>query len=128
MNSLPISLLLILIILHYIGDFVLQSGEMAIGKSTDNGWLSYHVAVYTLTLFAGVAAWGVLSSVDSPLSHALSFAALNGAIHWGIDWVTSRINAKLWKDKRVHGFFVGVGTDQLTHYATLVLTASWLPT
>lgn len=39
--------------------------------------------------------------------------------HLVIDGVTSRITAWLWKEKRVHDFFVMIGADQILHYVTI---------
>lgn len=92
---------------HYFADFVCQTDEMAKNKSKSNWWLTAHILVYSALLV--------------PLG--LKYAIVNGAIHWCVDWVTSRINAKSWADGKVHRFFNGVGADQAIHYTTLFLTA-----
>lgn len=105
-------LLCYLLAVHWAADFVLQTNEMALGKSTSNRWLSFHVAVYTIALaFLTLSPW---------------FALVNGALHWVTDYVTSRWTARLWKAERRHDFFVAIGVDQLIHTVTLVLTAAWL--
>ncbi len=107
---------------HWVGDFVLQTDEQAKGKSISNHWLTQHVIVYTATL-----AWSILltSFLFTPVP-AMGWVALNGAIHWCVDYVTSRRNAGLWKEGRVHDFFVGVGADQAIHFITLAATGYWL--
>ena len=110
--TISVSLVCWLLFAHWVGDFVYQSDAMARGKSSSNKWLSYHVAVYTLVLIL--------------LTFNISFALINGAIHWCVDYVTSRRNTRLWNNKQVHDFFVNVGFDQFIHVCTLVLTAVWL--
>jgi hypothetical protein len=72
-----------LLLLHFIGDFVLQNNWMAHNKSKHFLPLISHVGIYTLTLFVGTF-W---------LSPA--FAIVNGLLHLVIDYYTSRINASL---------------------------------
>ena len=93
---------------HFIGDFLLQFSWMAMGKSKAWRPLLSHVAVYTAVLL-----WA------GPV-----YAVVNGAVHLGIDYVTSRINAKSWAEKRIRAFWIGVGFDQFAHAATLTLTVS----
>jgi hypothetical protein len=100
-----------LLAVHWVADFVLQTDEMALKKSTSNRWLTDHVAVYTCALaFLTLSPW---------------FALINGFLHWGTDYVTSRWTTRLWKAERRHDFFVAIGVDQLVHTTTLVLTAYW---
>jgi len=108
-------LLFILYVLfaHFIADFVLQSHDMAVNKSKDFWWLLAHVSVYTTVmgvfstlLFSNFIAWWL-------------FTVVTGILHLSVDFVTSRINARLWEKGQVHNFFVGVGADQFIHYACL---------
>ena len=103
-------MIIALIWIHFFADFVMQTNEMAQNKSKSNFWLSYHVIIYTLPFI--LLGW--------------KFALVNGAAHWCVDWCTSRINSRLWQEKRVHAFFVGVGIDQAIHMTTLLLTYRWM--
>lgn len=148
---LPVSLLLA----HFVGDFLLQSNWMAMGKSTRWRPLVAHVAIYSLCFLP----WG------------WQFAAVTFGLHLATDYVTSRVNARLWfialtasgetgpvirEAKRMdpssgfrqlvgtdsavyheplwfyrdtgtrHWFFVAIGADQLIHAATLAWTLKFL--
>lgn len=102
-----IKLLIAIIWLHWLADFVLQTEDMATKKSKSNYYLTQHIAVYSVPFF---------------ISFGWRYALVNGAVHWLVDYVTSRINSKMWAAKEVHYFFVGVGLDQAIHLTTLVLT------
>lgn len=100
------------LIAHFIGDFVLQTDEMAKGKSSSMKWLALHIGTYTSVLL--VAAVFFLS-----WQQAVAFAAINGAGHMLTDYFTSRISSKMWAAERVHDFFVVIGADQLIHVLIL---------
>jgi hypothetical protein len=103
---------------------------MALNKSKDNYALFCHVAVYTIGMFI----WS--SYTLGPTDAAVAFTCMNAVLHFVTDWMTSRINSKLWfmepydelgdvwryVDGRRHWFFVMVGFDQLIHYVTLAVT------
>lgn len=98
------------LVVHFVADFILQSNWMAQNKSKRWDALALHCLVYAVCwLWLGV-----------------TFAAVTGVLHFLTDAVTSRINSRLWAEKRVHGFFVGIGADQVVHYATLAATGYWL--
>ena len=98
---------------HFISDFVLQTDEMAKNKSTSNKWLTEHVKIYTIVMFG-----------FGPV-----YAIVNGILHWITDYFSSRASSKIWKDGRVHDFFVVIGIDQAIHMTCLVLTLPlvWWP-
>jgi hypothetical protein len=101
---------LILMSIHFLADFVLQSDWMAQGKSKSNWPLAVHVFIYAACFFG--FGW--------------KFATITFWCHFTQDWITSRINSRLWAAKKVHWFFVGIGADQLLHTFQLALTYQWV--
>jgi len=113
--------ILYVLAVHWLADFVLQSDAMAKGKSTSYRWLTIHVATYAAVV-------SLLLAVLLPRSPwaLLIFAVGTFAAHWLTDYVTSRINAELWRRGSTHWFFVSVGWDQVLHYAQLFFLLEWL--
>lgn len=101
-----INKIIIVLVLHWIADFICQTDSMAKNKSSSNKALLSHIAVYTL----------VMCLVG------FKFALLNGVIHFAVDYCTSRVTKKLWAKQDVHNFFVVIGLDQLIHTITLITT------
>lgn len=117
--------LYILVVMHWIADFVCQTSYMALGKSKSNKPLLLHVSVYTLPFFF----WGV------------KFALVNGVCHFMVDYVTARFNSKMWArgmgDPKAtppipgdpfgfRMFWIGIGFDQMVHMLVLLWTAQYL--
>lgn len=97
---------LIIIWLHWLADFVLQTDKMATNKSTSMKWLLSHVSVYSVCLL--IVGW--------------KFAIVNGLAHLIIDFFTSKATSYLWKKGDRHNFFVVIGMDQALHLSILYLT------
>lgn len=114
-----------LLAVHFVADFVLQSDWMAKNKSKSNEALALHVLIYGITISFGIVPVVVALGLESRNAVGLWMLG-NTAAHWATDYVTSRINSKLWAEQRVHAFFVGVGADQLIHSLTLGLSLAWL--
>jgi hypothetical protein len=123
----PLTLILVLLVMHFVCDFLLQSDWMALNKSQKVEALVLHVTVYSLPF--GVFGVGFLVA---------TFIA-----HFWTDFFTSRVNAKLWfiqMEQRElldgwfygrllptrHWFFVSIGFDQLLHLVQLLLTAKFV--
>lgn len=107
-----------IIIIHWLADFVLQTDEMAKGKSTSNTWLLKHTASYSII-------WVVVGAIIYPVSEfdsVMQFGIITLITHTITDYFTSRLNSKLWKEGKVHQFFVSIGFDQVLHYAQLFIT------
>lgn len=98
-----------ILIIHWVGDFVGQSHDMACNKSKSIGWLGYHCFIYGL----------VLLIFFNPM-----FALFNMLAHYLIDYFTSKMTASLWLNGDYHNFFVMIGFDQLLHLIILMLTYS----
>lgn len=106
----------ILLLAHWIGDFVLQADWMALNKSKDNFALTAHCFIVALVTGVTAAQWLVGSSLG------FWFIFITFVCHFCTDYVTSRINAKLWQAEQIHWFFVSIGFDQLLHYFQLAVT------
>ncbi|NIP17913.1 MAG: DUF3307 domain-containing protein [Xanthomonadales bacterium] len=101
-----IKIVLLLIWVHFFGDFVLQTNDMAAKKSKSVKWLLLHTVVYGLLLFI----FGVL------------YALINMVTHFVVDFFSSRGGAYFRKQGNQKGFFMVLGTDQAIHITTLVWT------
>jgi len=122
-----VSLIFALIIIHWIGDFVLQTHWQASNKSKNWWALSGHVATYTgaLAILTSVTLLIIPGLAVTGIAAFISWVLLNGVLHFATDAVTSRITSRLF-GKDWHNFFVVVGLDQVIHYVTLFATALWL--
>lgn len=101
-----IELFTILLCVHFVADFMLQTNWMAVNKSSKWWPLTAHILVYSACL----------------LPFGAVFALVNGMAHFCTDAVSSRITSYLWKQERRHEFFVVIGFDQLIHVLTLLWT------
>lgn len=102
--------LILIFVIHWFADFVLQSNWMASNKSKSNRALLAHISVYTLVL-----------CIINPL-----WALINGILHGITDYFTSRWTSRLWAKQDTHNFFVVIGLDQCIHAITLVITYFWI--
>ena len=114
------TILYVLLIAHFVGDFICQSDWMALNKSKRWDALAWHICAYSAVLFL-ITMW--VSPREFPQFGA--FIAVNAPAHFMQDAITSRINARLWQANQRHLFFVGIGADQLLHYVTLFVTMDW---
>lgn len=116
-------ILLIIFVVHFLADFVFQSSKMATGKSKSLKWLSIHVGVYALVSLLTFAALTIMFG-DAVI--AFYWWAINVALHFTVDFFTSKITSKFWEEKNMRFFFVMIGFDQLIHTICLVTTFLWL--
>jgi len=99
--------MVLVLVLHFIGDFIYQSRWMGINKSTSLLALSCHIFTYTSILIIGT---GVV------------YGILNGILHLITDYYTSRISSKLYLKNDMYKFWSLIGLDQLIHSLCLILT------
>ena len=104
--SVPIMLLFI----HFVGDFILQSNWMALNKSKNWIALLCHTIVYSLCF----------------IGYGMVFVSITFLLHTLTDAITSRITSKLWQTNQRHWFFVAIGADQLLHYIGLAATFAYI--
>ena len=102
--------ILLLVWLHWISDFVFQTDNMAMNKSSSIKWLSIHIGVYMIPFF-----W-----------FGWQFALINGALHWVTDFFTSKWSGYYCKAGKIGLQFKVIGLDQAIHLTCLLGTYYWL--
>jgi len=108
----PLIVFSVLLGVHWIADFLLQTNWQAKNKSKRLDALGAHVATHTAVIAtASVILFGIAG---------LWFALINGALHFATDFFTSRLSSHLaanldWR------FFAVLGFDQLIHQWTFAL-------
>ena len=101
---------ILVIWLHFIADFVLQSDKVAMNKSKDTNCLIWHCSIY-----------GMVMLIFGP-----TFAIINAVLHFITDYVTSRITSYFWITNQRHWFFTTIGLDQAIHMSCLFLTLKYI--
>ena len=126
------TIILTALFLHFIGDFVLQTREVATTKSKD--W--YALAHHCMIIWFSMIPLGVM--VGGGFIDCMAFATANAVIHGTIDrniWKrygqriarksdpTRNEEFQYWKD---HVFYTVIGFDQFLHVSVLLLLLSWM--
>lgn len=114
--------LIIIALIHWIGDFLLQSTDMALNKSKSNIWLFRHVLSYCLPFL-------VLGVFFYSPHLVLIFTYVTFLSHFITDYYTSRWTGRLRAAEKYYGFpafFSVIGLDQWIHIAQLFLTFKFL--
>jgi len=109
--------IIILIFIHWVADFLLQTQSMAMNKSKNNRWLLAHVTVYS-------ASWFVVGMFMFDLLPVVLFTVSTFICHFITDYMTSRWTSSLYKQGKFYGFpgfFSVIGFDQFLHYLQLIL-------
>jgi len=113
------SVIIFILLIHFLADFGLQTHEQAKNKSSNNLYLFYHVAVYSGIWY--IALLGHPHTENDGAFISL-FVLITSILHFCTDYVTSRISKKFFEKQDYHNGFVVVGFDQLLHYIQLFST------
>lgn len=106
-------IILVMMFSHFVGDFIVQTDDMAIGKSTSLKWLTYHVATYMVPFML------VFPVANAPLGTFLWFIVANFVLHWIVDFATSRVSSWFYRNEMRGAFFKTIGFDQFIHQVSL---------
>lgn len=109
-----LNVVLLILIAHFIGDFLLQNDDMAINKSKNIHILYVHCMAYIIPF--------LIWTIFKPGAGMLMWWFINMHLHFLIDFITSRITSKLWAKNERHWFFTVIGADQLLHLMILFVT------
>ena len=129
MSTINIILTIIYILLgHFFADFVMQTNEVAKGKSTSIYWLTRHIFAYCKTFFVfAILYFFILILCGSHCDIGLSWLIVvyiffNSGLHWVVDYITSKQAKKYFDVQNYHNGFIVIGIDQFIHATTLILT------
>lgn len=108
--------IIIIILIHLIGDFFLQGNKMSKNKANYPLSLIQHVSIYTLSFV-------VLSPLVLGLTiqQGLIYSLLNGVLHLIVDWGTSKMKFKFWNNNE-NKYLKYVSLDQILHITILIVT------
>lgn len=102
--------LILIMLLHWVFDFIVQTHHQATNKSHSIKQLSLHILTYS-----------------SPfLMFGLPFLVVNSVLHWITDFFTSKISSSYFKAGDYRRGFMIVGFDQLMHFLALSLSFYFL--
>jgi len=103
----------IIIFIHWIADFVLQTDWQAQNKSKNNFALLSHTSNYSMVwLLPMCFVFGMMkegATTEWIVWSTLYFSVITFVVHTITDYFTSRLNSKLWAAGKVHYFFVSIG-------------------
>lgn len=130
-TNINIVVVLGLIVLHWIGDFVLQDETWANGKSKNWNDLLTHTIVYSAFMWFSLFFVFTFHNKLQPSMDYLNcgiFALITLVCHTVTDYFSSRKVSKLFNEKKYgskipnFGAFTIIGIDQVLHYFQLLLT------
>ncbi len=109
-------MILALTIKHFIVDFPLQAFPY---QYKNKGTYGHPGGLLHSSLHVGGTFLALIGFV--PLSAAATAAALDGVIHYHIDWAKMNLNARMgWGPTTHEQFWVLLGVDQLLHMLTYI--------
>jgi len=127
MTTIVLLQVLFILVMHGVADFLLQTKDMALGKSSSNYWLSLHVFYYALGITpVAMMLWGFIGYHGQYI--AMLWVLINAGLHWITDYYTSRWTKRLREQEKYYGFpsfFMVIELDQLIHYTCLFVTYSY---
>ena len=115
---LQVTSLIVLLLVHWLADFALQTEKQANNKNHSLIALGGHVLTYGISM-------GIAMLCLYPCRKMAISAGLLAASHFLIDFVTSKITHRLYEEKRYHDFFVVIGFDQFLHLLTIIAILSF---
>lgn len=127
---------LLILLVHYIADFIFQDDYWAKNKNKDNICLIKHTSVYSLVTFMLLLPVVLIYHPDSNISiiifKTMIFSVISFVFHTVTDYYTSRIVGIKFENKQYGtkipsvGVFSVIGLDQLLHYIQLFLMYKYL--
>jgi signal transduction histidine kinase len=112
--------ILFLVIMHAVGDFLLQGSTLSKLKASKIAYLFAHVGIYTAFFIA-------LSPLLLKMTfmQGLTFSLVNGAAHFVIDFATGKFKQKFW-EKNEAAYIATISFDHILHLVILIATYMYM--
>lgn len=118
-----LTIIISILFIHFIADFLFQNSWMAKNKSSNNFPLFVHIVVYSFILL--IPSFFIFKSPEL----AWYFAITNGILHYGVDYITSKLSSYMYKTNQMGTNFIPnisfwsvIGFDQFLHSFMLLST------
>lgn len=98
--------LIVLFAAHFLGDFVFQWRELAERKSESWDICLIHGMIYALPF----------------LYFGFVFFIITAVLHFVVDFGSSQLTKRFWKQEEDYKFWLTIGADQMVHMIILVTT------
>lgn len=112
--------------IHWVADFVLQTHEQAINKSSKNSALLEHTVTYSFVWYFAAVCYATINLGTYNPWNLHTFVGITFVAHTVTDWFTSRWCKYYFSRQNYHNGFVVVGIDQILHYIQLFACYIWL--
>lgn len=99
-----------LVWIHFFADFVLQVRTIADRKSVGIKILLLHITLYGAAL----------------VYFGWEFAVVNAILHGVVDFFSSRLAKKFYRENKFYYFWLTIGADQALHFTCLFITYKWM--
>src|ERR1700743_3692883 len=100
-----IYIVIVILVIHWIGDFILQTDWQAKNKSKSWSALLSHTLTYSSFWLLPICVMAPKGTTIELIRFSLMFAGITWICHTATDYITSRINSKLWTQGKTHEFF-----------------------
>jgi hypothetical protein len=108
--------ILLILLIHWLADAVLQTEKQATNKWNNADYLTAHTSTYSIVWLLFTIGMGF------NFYACLAFTGITFLVHTITDGITSKITHNFFEKKDYHNGFVMVLFDQILHYIQLYLT------
>lgn len=120
-------LIIVLILGHWVSDYVFQSTQKISFKGKNNKLLINHSIEYTSSMTGFI----ILALLFNVLSQNLWYYIINFwiiifTLHYIVDYFTSKLSIKTWNENNKADYFSIIITDQMFHLIILFITVNYL--
>lgn len=113
--------LVLILVIHWVGDFICQPRYIADQKSNSLRLLAAHVAIYTVVWLIALACTFAISPIPNAAQVVIQVSFWIYLSHFATDLITSKITTYFYEKDNYYMFFNSIGFDQILHYIQIAI-------